>query len=128
MRIFALILMILFVGFAAVQYNDPDPYLWIPIYLFPAIISGFIFSGRKVSPFILIFGALAFLLFSYFQWPAHWEGVALKNGMKDINIEEGREALGLIICAGALLLYWVYLTRFKKEAATHATGGTLSRS
>ncbi|QNP53994.1 hypothetical protein H9L05_03210 [Hymenobacter qilianensis] len=55
----------------------------------------------------------------FFQWPAHWEGVALKNGMKDINIEEGREALGLLICAVSLLIYWLYLTQFKvkmKEA------------
>ncbi|WP_394368482.1 hypothetical protein [Hymenobacter qilianensis] len=43
----------------------------------------------------------------------------MKNGMKDINIEEGREALGLLICAVSLLIYWLYLTQFKvkmKEA------------
>ncbi|ALD21284.1 transmembrane 220 family protein [Hymenobacter sp. DG25A] len=119
MRVFAFLLVLLFLGFAAVQYNDPDPYLWIPIYLFPAVISAVIFTGRRVPPLLLALGAIVFLVFSYFQWPAHWEGVALKNGMKDINIEEGREALGLIICAAALLLYWVYLTRFKVKAPEH---------
>lgn len=122
MRVFAFLMVILFLGFAAVQYNDPDPYLWIPIYLFPAIVSAMIFTGRRVSPLLLVLGAVVFLVFSYFQWPAHWEGVALKNGMKDINIEEGREALGLIICAAVLLLYWVYLTRFKAHAASPTAG------
>ncbi|AIZ63593.1 hypothetical protein PK28_07630 [Hymenobacter sp. DG25B] len=122
MRVLAFLLVILFLGFAAVQYNDPDPYLWIPVYLFPAIVSALIFTGRRVSPWLLALGAGVFLVFSYFQWPAHWEGVALKNGMKDINIEEGREALGLIICAAVLLLYWVYLTRFKARANQPAVG------
>jgi hypothetical protein len=119
MRVFAFLLVLLFLGFAAVQYNDPDPYLWIPIYLFPAVVSAMIFTGRRVPPLLLMLGTVVFLVFSYFQWPAHWEGVALKNGMKDINIEEGREALGLIICAATLLLYWVYLTRFKVQAPEH---------
>jgi hypothetical protein len=104
---------ILFIGFAAVQYNDPDPYIWIPIYFFPAIVSAIIFTGRKVSPLLILLGSAVFFVGGFFQWPAHWEGVALKNGMKDINIEEGREALGLFICAVSLLIYWIYLTQFK---------------
>lgn len=119
MRLFSGVMTILFIGFAVVQYNDPDPYIWVPIYLFPAVVSAIIFTRRKISPFLLILGSAAFFVGGFFQWPAHWEGVALKNGMKDINIEEGREALGLLICAVSLLIYWLYLTQFKvkmKEA------------
>ena len=113
----ALLMVVMFLGFAAVQYNDPDPYIWIPIYLLPAIVSGLVFTGRKVSPLLLLLAAAAFLVAAYFQWPAHWAGVALKNGMKTIDIEEGREALGLVICAVVLLSYWWYQTRLKAKIA-----------
>ena len=117
MRIFALLLVVMFLGFAVVQYNDPDPYIWIPIYLFPAIVSALIFTGRQVNPLVMLLAAGAFLVGAYFQWPAHWDGVALKNGMKTIDIEEGREALGLVICAVALLVYSWYETQLKARAA-----------
>ena len=54
---------------------------------------------------------------AFFQWPAHWASVALQNGMKIIDIEEGREALGLVICTLALLLYSQYVTGSKAKAA-----------
>jgi hypothetical protein len=38
MKTVNLILSILFVIFAALQYNDPDPFIWIPIYLFAAFL------------------------------------------------------------------------------------------
>ena len=107
----------MFIGFAVVQYNDPDPYIWIPIYLFPANASALVFMGRQINPLVLLLAAAAYLVGAFFQWPAHWAGVALKNGMKTIDIEEGREALGLVICAVALLIYWRYLTRLKMKAA-----------
>ena len=102
---------VMFIGFAVVQYNDPDPYIWVPIYLFPAVASGLVFTGRRVSPLVLLLAAFAFSMGALFQWPAHWAGVALKNGMKTVDVEEGREALGLIICAVSLLLYWWYQTQ-----------------
>lgn len=37
--------------------------------------------------------------------------------MKIIDIEEGREALGLVICTLALLLYSQYVTGSKAKAA-----------
>ena len=38
MKIANLFFCLTFVLFAALQYNDPDPYLWIPIYLFAAFL------------------------------------------------------------------------------------------
>lgn len=102
---------VMFVGFAVVQYNDPDPYIWVPIYLFPAVVSGLVFAGRRVSPSVLLLAAFAFSMGAFFQWPAHWAGVVLKNGMKTVDVEEGREALGLVICAVSLLLYWGHQTQ-----------------
>jgi len=38
MKLFNILFTFLFILFAALQYNDPDPYLWIPIYLFGALL------------------------------------------------------------------------------------------
>lgn len=34
---------------AFVQYNDPDPELWIPVYMFPAFVSGLISLKPSIS-------------------------------------------------------------------------------
>ena len=38
MKIFNITFCILFVISAALQYNDPDPWLWIPLYLYGALL------------------------------------------------------------------------------------------
>ena len=38
MKLFNYLFVLIFILFAAVQYNDPDPYLWIPIYIYVAFI------------------------------------------------------------------------------------------
>ena len=38
MKKFNIAFVFIFVVFALVQINDPDPYLWIPIYLYPALV------------------------------------------------------------------------------------------
>ena len=60
-----LILGLLFVSFAAVQYNDPDPYIWAPYYL---LVAGACFLtytkdvykrqgiGIKFSKFVVDYG------------------------------------------------------------------------
>lgn len=112
-RIFAILMALVFIYFAIVQYNDPDPYIWIPIYLFPAILSVLIASGKDKRSFLLLtvilVGALLYFAGAIYQWPQHWEGVALKNGMKTINIEEGRESLGLGVTFITLFIYWLVI-------------------
>jgi hypothetical protein len=113
-RVFAIFMALVFVYFAVVQYNDPDPQIWIPIYLFPTIISVMIWRIKDRRPpylllSVLLVAALFYFAGAIYQWPAHWEGVALKNGMKTINIEEGRESLGLGVCFVTLFIYWMVL-------------------
>ena len=38
MKILNVFFCIVFIIFAALQYNDPDPYVWIPIYLYTAAL------------------------------------------------------------------------------------------
>ena len=84
---------LLFLFFAAVQYNDPDPIIWIPIYLLPILLLWK--KGRRDKIMFFAVG-LIYLLWAANQFPAEWEGVRLNAmGMKTINIELGRESLGL---------------------------------
>ena len=41
MKVINIILTLLFILFAAVQLNDPDPWLWVAIYGLVAGVSGF---------------------------------------------------------------------------------------
>ena len=110
LRLFAIVMALVFLVFAGLQYNDPDPYIWIPIYLYLVLLSVLVIN-RKVSQLVLFVSALAFLIGAFYLWPAHWEGVALKNGMKTINIEEGRESLGLALGCVTLLIYGLAVSR-----------------
>ncbi|MBL7811771.1 MAG: transmembrane 220 family protein [Bacteroidetes bacterium] len=95
----------MFISFAAVQYNDPDPWLWIPVYL--------IFAGLNISlmykplhPLVYAFAAVDAVIFAWFQWPDHWEGIG--ESMLTTNMERARESMGLVICAlSAVVCYFV---------------------
>lgn len=94
---------ILFLLFAAVQYNDPDGWLWILLYLGVAYscYRGMLFKGDQVSYLLM---ALFIFLWAANQFPPQWEGVMLDAmGMKTLNIELGRESLGLGICSIAMV-------------------------
>lgn len=94
---------LLFLFFAAVQYNDPDPIVWIPTYLLPILLLWK--KGKRDR--IMYFGfGLIYLLWAANQFPAEWEGVRLNAmGMKTINIELGRESLGLGIAG---ISVWIF--------------------
>ena len=49
MKYVYLFLALMFVLFAALQYNDHDPYLWVPYYLAIALICYFKFKSRKYN-------------------------------------------------------------------------------
>ena len=112
MKITNIILTILFFLCAIVQFNDPDPWLWVALYGFIAVISGAAIYG-KYQPLLIIGGLLicvismAFYLPDFIQW--------LKDGMPSITgsmkaeslyIELVREFLGLFLAALCLAFHW----------------------
>jgi general stress protein CsbA len=54
MKVFNIIFCLLFILFAALQYNDPDPYLWIPIYLYAAVLCWLAARGRYFTKAYLL--------------------------------------------------------------------------
>jgi hypothetical protein len=118
MRIFAIVMAVVYVVFAALQINDPDPYYWIPIYLYATLLSVLFYRGR-VPNLLLWVSAVVYLAGAVYMWPPHWEGVALQHGMKTFNIEHGRESLGLGMCCLTLVIYGLYgLTRKRPVLAS----------
>lgn len=102
-QILSTLMGIVFIVFAAMQYNDPDAAIWIAIYLVAAIFS-FLVSFNRINQAILLVAFVAYAVGAVFFWPAKWEGIAIGEG--DIkNIEEAREFLGLILTSSTMLTF-----------------------
>ena len=112
-KIFGLLFTVLSIISAALQYNDPDPIIWILIWGISAIIS-FLFFLNKISFIItMIVGVLSFMGFMYL-YPSNFQGFNLKDG--DIeNVELGREAFGLLIIALVMFMYAFRIRYIKKK-------------
>ncbi len=109
MKVIKIILALVFFSFAALQYNDPDPLLWMFIYGLVALL--FLISAfGPLSKSLLIACIVGLVSYSLFYLPGlvEWltEGQAgeLVEAMKadKMYIEESREFLGLLIAIGGL--------------------------
>jgi hypothetical protein len=114
-----ILLGILFLLFASVQFNDPDPILWIFTYTLTALLCfGYLnahFSSRYL--WIYLFTAVTLSIGSYLQFPPQWEGFG--NEMKTINNELARESMGLLICAVILFIQFGFKQLAKNRASQH---------
>ena len=123
MKVFNLIFFVLFILFAPVQYNDPDPYLWIPLYLFAAMLCWFAFRQqfypRLYITGIFIYGAYAAYLFfskdGMLDWIREHQRENIANEMKATKpwIEATREVLGLLIMILVLLVNYLHVRRMR---------------
>lgn len=106
-KILSLAFTLLFLVFAAVQYNDPDWIVWVYAYLLPAYIS-FSALRNRFNKGLIAAVCIAALLGAVTFFPyGHFEGVALKQGMKTIEIELARESLGLGIVFVAMIIHLI---------------------
>jgi len=123
MKIFNLIFCILFVFSAALQYNDPDPWLWIPIYMYAAILCWLAFRG-KYFPRAYLLGIAGFIVYAvilFFEedgvldWLTKHNAANIAGSMKAEKpwIEDTREFFGLMIMIIVLLIDYFY-SRKKK--------------
>ena len=99
----SLLMAILFVAAAYVQWNDPDAILWYFIYGIAALASVMYFLGRLNFIVALVLG-IGYIIGSVLLWPEKWEGIAIGDGEIE-NIEKARESLGLLITALFMLVY-----------------------
>jgi Ca2+/Na+ antiporter len=124
MKIFNLIFCLLFAFSAGLQYNDPDPYLWIPIYLFGTILCWLAFRN-KFYPKAYLAGIIfyfAYAVYLFFTKDGVWDWMT-KHNAEDIAatmkaekpwIEDTREFFGLFILIIVLMIDYFY-TRKKAK-------------
>jgi hypothetical protein len=126
MKIFNIIWGILFIIFAGLQYNDPDPYIWGPIYLFGAGCCLLAARGRFYRRAYL-FGIFIYLVYAAYlffdkngviDWATEHHGENIAETMKATKpwIEETREFFGLFLLIIVLLINYFYAgKRLKKR-------------
>ena len=118
MRIFNFIFFLLFVFSAALQYNDPDPYIWMPIYLYGAVLCFLAFRGKYyprayligISVYLVYAGYLVFTKDGVLDWINQHNAESLVQTMKAEKpwIEDTREFGGLMILVVVLLIDYFY--------------------
>lgn len=118
MKIVHLVLSVLFLVFALVQWNDPDALIWILVYLMIAAIAFLAFKGHYYFWFCLVI-TITLLVSSSFYAPdlIEWINDDMPNiadSMKASSpyIELVREFFGLLT---ALLTMTFYLVISKKK-------------
>ena len=112
-KVIALVFGLLFILFAAFQYNDPDPQIWIPIYSVAAIACFMAFAGVG-QPVLYGIIAAGYVVAAIYQWPPKFEGFLFSEvGMRSMNIEMAREAGGLAICAAVMVLLALLMRQFQ---------------
>lgn len=103
-KILSIVFGLLFVLFAAFQYNDPDPEIWVPIYGFAAVACFMAYAGMARWWFLAAM-SLIYVVAAIYQWPPAFEGFMFSEaGMRSMNIEMAREAGGLAICAAVMMV------------------------
>ena len=102
MKVIPIFFLVMFVIFAALQYNDPDPVQWMFAYLSAAFLSFLAYKGKLVN-YVAFISTAVFIAGAFYQWPPMYDGVT-GNMDADPNIELGRESLGLVICAVATMI------------------------
>ena len=108
MKIFNIFFCVVFILFAVVQYNDPDPYLWVPIYLYPALLCYLKFIQKSIPRMAYWAGFLVFGVYAIYKmfdtngiidWIQFHNASNIASTMKTEKpwIEESREFFGLVI-------------------------------
>jgi hypothetical protein len=136
MKIINIIFIVLFLFFAALQYNDPDPYVWMPIYLYAALLC-LLFTMNKYKVWyyiagLLVYGTYAIYLFfdkdGVLGWIQNHNAESLVQSMEPGKpwIEETREFFGLVILIVVLLINMLAATLRKNKVQRNSGKASLN--
>jgi hypothetical protein len=121
MKLFNIFFCFVFILFAALQYNDPDPYVWMPVYLYTAALCWLAFRSRYY-PRAYIAGIIVYAIYAIYKvfdanglidWITKHNAQNIAETMKAQKpwIEESREFFGLVILIVVLLIDYFYARR-----------------
>src|SRR6187551_2058770 len=122
MKIFNIVFAIIFLSFAYLQFNDPDPMLWILIYGTMVVMCGLAVANlypKRVYLILLVLfvGFSTIYIPSVLVWQQQDDLTALFDEiakMEHLYIEESREFLGLLICIIVLVVNFLQARRLSK--------------
>jgi hypothetical protein len=125
MRIINVVFIILFLLSAALQYNDPDPYIWMPIYLYGALLCFLALKGRY-NTVLYVIGLVIYVGFAIFlfidedgvlAWAQEHDAENIAQSMKATKpwIEQTREFFGLLILCVALVSNMIWYSRARQN-------------
>ena len=121
MKAFNLTFCLIFILFAGLQYNDPDPYVWMPIYLYAAVLCWLAFRERYFRAAYLL-GIAVYAIYGVYKffdengvwdWATKHHAANIADTMKAEQpwIEETREFFGLVILIVVLAIDYFYSKR-----------------
>jgi hypothetical protein len=106
-KVFSIVFAVLFLISAGLQWNDPDPYLWMPLYLLSVLSCSYAFKGmsaKRLNIFnIAVYSVYAVYLFlekdGVISWATEHHFDSLTQSMLASSpwIENTREFGGLFI-------------------------------
>lgn len=125
MKVFNIIFSILFVLFAALQYNDPDPYVWMPIYLYAAVLCWLAFLD-KYFPVAYLSGVAVYAVYAiykFFDDNGVWDWITRHHAANIVDtmkaeqpwIEETREFFGLVILIVVMLMDYFHAKKIRRR-------------
>jgi hypothetical protein len=123
MKIFNIVFALIFLTFVYVQFNDPDPMLWILIYGSMVVMCGLavvnLYPKRVYLVLLVLFVGFSMIYIpSVLVWMQQDDLTALFDEvakMEHLYIEESREFLGLMICVVVLVVNFLQARRLGKE-------------
>jgi hypothetical protein len=126
MKAFNVFFIIVFILSAALQYNDPDPYIWMPLYLYGAFLC-YQALKRKYNLVLYITGLVVYLSYAVYlffdkegvmSWARDHGAENIAQTMKATKpwIEETREFGGLLILIVVLICNMIWLSKKKSDS------------
>ena len=126
MKIFNIICCVLFIVFAGLQYNDPDPLLWIAIYGYTAVLCYLAARGKYYQKTYIV-GIVVYSVYAVYKifdqnglldWITLHEAESIAATMKAERpwIEESREFFGLVILIVVLSINWFFARKPAKQS------------
>lgn len=118
MKLFNVVMIVIFLLSAALQYNDPDPLVWIGLYLYGAVLCWLAMKNRfpfygYLSGFLIFSGYALFLFFTgdgVLSWMTEHDAENIVQSMKATKpwVEQTREFGGLLILLAAVGINWFF--------------------
>ncbi len=109
---------------AALQYNDPDPYIWMPLYLYGAFLS-YQALKKKYHPVLYVTGLTGYASYAVYlffngegvvSWMREHGAENIAQSMKATKpwIDKTREFGGLVILIAVLICNMVWLRKVER--------------